>query len=43
MRQQMSFLDTTAEFGELVAAIFAFVAAFERRRNRGAHQGGLGA
>jgi len=32
MRQQMSFLDTTAEFGELVAAIFAFVAAFERRR-----------
>jgi len=27
-----SFLDTTAEFGELVAAIFAFVAAFERRR-----------
>src|SRR5215469_15927016 len=27
-----SFLDTTAEFGELVAAIFAFVASFERRR-----------
>ena len=27
-----SFLDTTAECGELVAAIFAFVASFERRR-----------
>jgi putative DNA-invertase from lambdoid prophage Rac len=27
-----SFLDTTAEFGELVAAIFAFVASFERWR-----------
>jgi DNA invertase Pin-like site-specific DNA recombinase len=27
-----SFLDTTAEFGGLVAAIFAFVASFERRR-----------
>jgi DNA invertase Pin-like site-specific DNA recombinase len=27
-----SFLDTTAEFGELVAAIFAFVASFERKR-----------
>jgi DNA invertase Pin-like site-specific DNA recombinase len=27
-----SFLDTTAEFGELVAAIFAFFASFERRR-----------
>jgi DNA invertase Pin-like site-specific DNA recombinase len=39
-----SFLDTTAEFGELVAAIFAFVASFERRRiaergGPGAHQG----
>jgi DNA invertase Pin-like site-specific DNA recombinase len=29
-----SFLDTTAEFGELVAAIFAFVASFERKRIR---------
>ena len=27
-----SFLDTTGEFGELVVAIFAFVASFERRR-----------